>query len=64
MLPCAPAADFAAAPAIVCTCLFLYSSVKKSPKNRQKIAKTRKKKLSLFFCPIFTFFLGTGQNKS
>jgi hypothetical protein len=58
MLPCAPAADFAAAPAIVCTCLFLC----------QKIAKNRqnsKKKIPLyFFSSIFTFFLGTGQNKS
>jgi len=53
MLPCAPAADFAAAPAIVCTCLFLCSSVKNRPKIAKKSPKLGKKNFSSLFFPQF-----------
>jgi hypothetical protein len=57
-LPCAPAADFAAAPAM----LRLYSFVPLF--LCQKIVKNSEKKTfsPVFFSPIFTFFLETGQN--
>jgi hypothetical protein len=50
-LPCAPAADFAAAPAM----LRLYSFVPLSKKS-SKIARNSEKKI-LFYFPLFSQFL-------